>query len=242
MRNSIMYVCEHMHACVHGGWGGSVLHVIHSTGGYLYNSESHSILSNSLWPHGLTIQSMEFSRPEYCSRLPFPSPEDFPNPGIEPRSPTLQADSLQPVPPGKPIYTIFLQELFGQGVWVVLISITSLTSTAVSYLQTAGGHLFAYFSQCYQTLESVPISECKKWNWKIVVCICCLKLRIFSNFMSPLHFLILSLIATCGHSSYTTKINPFSGMLLAKCSSHLIFWLYTKTQISVWQKHYKQSD
>ena len=37
---------------------------------------------------------MEFYRPEYWSGQPFPSPEDFPNPGIEPRSPALQADSL----------------------------------------------------------------------------------------------------------------------------------------------------
>ena len=42
------------------------------------------------WP----IQSMEFSRPEYKSRQPFPSPGDLPNPGIEPRSPASQADSL----------------------------------------------------------------------------------------------------------------------------------------------------
>ena len=38
--------------------------------------------------------SMEFSRQEYWSELPFPSPEELPNPGIEPRSPVLQADSL----------------------------------------------------------------------------------------------------------------------------------------------------
>ena len=36
---------------------------------------------------------MEFSRPEYWSGLPFPSPGDIPNPGTEPRSPELQADS-----------------------------------------------------------------------------------------------------------------------------------------------------
>ena len=35
-----------------------------------------------------------FSRQEYWSGLPFPSPEDLPNPGIEPRSPTLEADAL----------------------------------------------------------------------------------------------------------------------------------------------------
>ena len=38
--------------------------------------------------------SMEFSRQEYWSELPFPSPGDLPNPGIEPGSPTLQADAL----------------------------------------------------------------------------------------------------------------------------------------------------
>ena len=45
---------------------------------------------------------MEFSRPEYWSVWPFPSPGDLPNPGIEPRSLTLQADSLPAEPPGKP--------------------------------------------------------------------------------------------------------------------------------------------
>ena len=45
---------------------------------------------------------MEFSRPENWSGLPFPSPGDLPNPGIEPRFPTLQADSLPAEPPAKP--------------------------------------------------------------------------------------------------------------------------------------------
>ena len=45
---------------------------------------------------------MEFSRPEYWSVEPFLSPGDLPNPGIEPRSPTLQVDSLQAEPQGKP--------------------------------------------------------------------------------------------------------------------------------------------
>ena len=47
------------------------------------------------------LQSMEFSRQKYWSGLPFPSPGDLPNPGIEPGSPTLQADALPPEPPGK---------------------------------------------------------------------------------------------------------------------------------------------
>ena len=45
--------------------------------------------------------SMGFSRQEYWSRLSFPSPGDLPDPGIEPRSPALQADALLSDPPGK---------------------------------------------------------------------------------------------------------------------------------------------
>ena len=46
--------------------------------------------------------SMEFSRQEYYSDLPFPSPGDLPDPGIEPRTPALQADTLPFEPSGKP--------------------------------------------------------------------------------------------------------------------------------------------
>ena len=47
--------------------------------------------------------SIGFSRQEYWSGLPFPSPEDLPVPGIEPRSPSLQADALTSEPLGKPL-------------------------------------------------------------------------------------------------------------------------------------------
>ena len=63
-------------------------------------SESHSVVSDSATPW--TIQSMEFSRPEYWSGQPFPSPGDLPNLGIEPRSPTLQMDSSPAELLGKP--------------------------------------------------------------------------------------------------------------------------------------------
>ena len=46
--------------------------------------------------------SMGLSRQEYWSGLPFPSPGGLPNPGIEPGSPVLLADSLPTEPPGKP--------------------------------------------------------------------------------------------------------------------------------------------
>ena len=45
---------------------------------------------------------MEFSRPEYWSGKPFPSPGDLPNPGTEPRSPALHVNSLPAEPQGKP--------------------------------------------------------------------------------------------------------------------------------------------
>ena len=48
------------------------------------------------------VVSMESSRPEYCCGLPFPSPGDLSNPGIKPRSPALQTNSLLGEPPGKP--------------------------------------------------------------------------------------------------------------------------------------------
>ena len=49
---------------------------------------------------------MEFSRPEYWSGKPFPSPGDLPNPGIKPRSPALQADSSPTELSGKPINSV----------------------------------------------------------------------------------------------------------------------------------------
>ena len=59
---------------------------------------SHDRLFVTTW----TIQSMEFSRPEYWSWWPFPFPRDLPNPGIKPRSPSLQVDSLPAEPKGSP--------------------------------------------------------------------------------------------------------------------------------------------
>ena len=60
---------------------------------------------------------MEYSREEYWSGLPFPSPGDLPKLGIKPRFPTLQADALSAEPPGKPKNTgvgslSLLQQIF----------------------------------------------------------------------------------------------------------------------------------
>ena len=50
----------------------------------------------------LALLSMGFSRQEYWHGLPFPPPGELPDPGIEPVSPAMQADSLLLEPPGKP--------------------------------------------------------------------------------------------------------------------------------------------
>ena len=75
---------------------------------FIFKVKSRSVVSDSLWtlysPGTVAHQaslSMEFSKQEPWSGLPFPSPENLPNPGIEAGSPTLQTDSLIAEPPGK---------------------------------------------------------------------------------------------------------------------------------------------
>ena len=55
--------------------------------------------------------SMGFFRQEYWTGLPFPSPGDLPDPGIEPRSPALEADVLTSEPPGKSWWISLSQKL-----------------------------------------------------------------------------------------------------------------------------------
>ena len=73
---------------------------------------SCSVASNSVTPWTAACQaslSMQFSRQGYWSGLPFPSPGDLPDPGIKPRSPELQADSLPSEPPGEALMEPFIQ-------------------------------------------------------------------------------------------------------------------------------------
>ena len=66
-------------------------------------AQSYSTFCNPWTVAYQAPQSMGFFRQEYWSGLPFPSPVDLPNPGIEPGSPALKADALPSKPPGKPI-------------------------------------------------------------------------------------------------------------------------------------------
>ena len=75
---------------------------------------------------------MEFSRPESWSGWSFPSPGDLPNPGIEPRCPILQADSLPAELPGKPKNTAVSSLSLLQ--WIFSTQeLTRVSCTAVGY-------------------------------------------------------------------------------------------------------------
>ena len=65
----------------------------------IYESESYSVLSDTLLPHGLYSP---WNSPGHNTRVGSLFLGDLPNPGIEPRSPALQVDSLQAELPGKP--------------------------------------------------------------------------------------------------------------------------------------------
>ena len=62
---------------------------------------------------------MKFSRPEYWSVQPFPSPGDLPNPGIERRSPVLQVDSLTAEPQGKPRKKRVTKNVHGSALYIL---------------------------------------------------------------------------------------------------------------------------
>ena len=75
--------------------------------GYMVSKRVKSLSCVQLFATPWTVAhqappSMEFSRQEYWSGLPFPSPGDLPDPGIEPKSPALQADALPSEPLGNP--------------------------------------------------------------------------------------------------------------------------------------------
>ena len=66
---------------------------------------------------------MGFSRQEYWSGLPFPSPGDLPNPGIEPSSPALLADSSPAELPGKPSHIILFNPYHDPMGWIFVVHI-----------------------------------------------------------------------------------------------------------------------
>ena len=79
-----------------------------------YWNESHSIMSNSLWPHGLYSP---WNSPGQNTGMgsPSPFPGDLSNPGMEPRSPAIQGDSAPAEPPGRSESLLNLRSTLTQG-------------------------------------------------------------------------------------------------------------------------------
>ena len=84
-----MYICIYIHIYTHGGGDG------------LVTNSCPTFVTSWTVAH-LSPLSRGFPRQEYWSGLPFPSPGDLPDPGINPQSPALQADSSPTELPGKP--------------------------------------------------------------------------------------------------------------------------------------------
>ena len=108
--------------------------------------------------------SMGFSRQEYWSGLPFPSPGDLPNPGIEPVSPTLQADALPSEPPGKP-KNVSTYLLISAAVAKSLQSCSTLCDPIDG--SPPGSHVPGILQA--RTLEWVAISFSSAGKWKVKV-------------------------------------------------------------------------
>ena len=87
---------------------------------------------------------MGFPRQEYWSVLPFPSPAAFPNPRIEPRSPTLQADSLLSDPPRKTTYT-YTSKIIVKICWFMYVKFLTLSLPYAKYLINTSLLLYTFY-------------------------------------------------------------------------------------------------
>ena len=93
---------------------------------------------------------MGFSGKEYWSGLPFPSPGDLPDPGIETGSPALQSDSLPPEPPAKPI-VVLKHRLFRPADFLIFLcsQITFLLLLLCMLFSVVHIILYYIFQKCF---------------------------------------------------------------------------------------------
>ena len=132
------------------------------------------LLLSCVWPGDpMTVAhqfplSMEFSRQEYWSELPFPSPGDLPNPGIKPRSLTLQADSLPAELQGKPKNTGVGSLSILQGIFLTQES-TGVSCIAGGYFTNWAirvGNVSIISHNCIFAEKSYQRSLEQKWTFK----------------------------------------------------------------------------
>ena len=97
--------------------------------------------------------SVEFSRQDYWSGLPFPSAGDLPNPGIKTKSPALQADSLPSEPPRKHLVSIIIP-LNKQN---YLLHFINENSSLTDAAKLASGHMANKFQSGRARIQN--------WDW-----------------------------------------------------------------------------
>ena len=120
---------------------------------------SRSVMSDSLQPHGPKLARLlcpwGFSRQNHWSGLPCPPPGDLPNPGTEPRSSTLQADSLPSQPPGKPMMEVGVCLLGVKKALIVLVTWVMSTHLLILclYLFVCQNDFLTFFSKGYRLLN-----------------------------------------------------------------------------------------
>ena len=120
-------------------------------------TQSCPTLCNSMTVACQAPLSMKLSRREYWNGLPFPSPGDLPDPGIEPQSPALQADSLLSEPPGKPRFVGAAAAAAAKSLQSCLTMCNPIDSSPPG--STIRGILQA------RTLEWVAISFSRRSSW-----------------------------------------------------------------------------
>ena len=127
-----------------------------------------------------TPLSVGFSRQEYWSGLPFPSPGDIPDPGIEPRSPALQADALTSEPPGKPLRRNSKHWIYWAGIRCKICASWSPYALGYSFGRCASSVLsmllllpFSYHmgtlpKKAFRVVNSIPLikglQKVERWN------------------------------------------------------------------------------
>ena len=128
--DTLLYYCITL-SIAHKSWW-------HLSASFANESESCSAASNSATPWTVshwTPLSIEFSRQEYWSGLPFTSPGDLPNSGIKPRSPALQVYYLPSEPPGEAPLLLLLSWLLPLGLHIQSIAcFLLLFASFISYL------------------------------------------------------------------------------------------------------------
>ena len=124
-----------------------------------------------------TSPSMGFSRQEYWSGLPFPSPRDLPDPGIEPGSPNLEAGTLTSEPPGKPNRLIVAINLKGMEIsdheWYVC-QLSGMSDFLWPHdCSPIGSSVHGILQTRLLEWVVIPFSRVSSWprDWTLVSCI-----------------------------------------------------------------------